>query len=207
MSDNLFKILDRELSIKSNNLDSKIKYINTDNIFQDYYSSGNKMSQNYNLDAQNDLTYGIDTRRTNTKNNKSSIINKPLDKNNSEIMNIINTDINLKLNKPSIKTAAKIPKESIEYWDNTKRHNLDTAIYTNNPSKIGGRGFGDIDKYDLFMNGIGVSTRQDNPDIKPQNVDNDRIYLPNHNYNNDKFHVTADLQCGADTRYINKKLI
>ena len=104
-------------------------------------------------------------------------------------------------------TSAKIPKASAEYWDNTKRRNLDTSIYTNNPKKIQGKGFGDINAYDIFSNGVGVDTRQTNPEIKPQNIENDRIYLTNHNYNYDKHHVPEILPCGSDTRHLNKKVI
>ena len=206
----MFNSLDRELSIRQD--DTKIKYVLTDKQnFGDTYSRGNRMYQNYDTDTENDLIYGTDTRKHTTKNKTNTQKN---------IINLIKNDANLKLGQEKVnlksdkvnlnafpKTAAKVPKESEEYWDNTRRKNLDTAIYTNNPSKIGGRGFGDIDNYGLFMNGIGMSTRQDNPDIKPQNVDNDRIYLTNHNYNNDKFRVTENLQCGADTRYLNKKMM
>jgi len=31
-----------------------------------------------------------------------------------------------------------------------QKRNLDTSVYTNDPNKVHGRGFGDIDKYDLF---------------------------------------------------------
>ena len=30
--------------------------------------------------------------------------------------------------------------------------------------------------------------------------------LTNHNFNNDRYHVTRNLPCGADTRYLNKKM-
>lgn len=200
----MFNTLDRELSIRSVDNDKKIKYVSVDKQnFGETYSRGNKMYQNYNTEIENDLIYGLDTKKHTTKNNK----------NGQNIINLVNNDGKLKLGQEKVnlnafpKTAAKVPKESEEYWDNTRRKNLDTAIYTNNPSKIGGRGFGDIGNYDLFLNGIGTSTRQENPDIKPQNVDNDRIYLSNHNYNNEKFRVTENLQCGADTRYLNKKMM
>jgi hypothetical protein len=242
MSEKSFNSLDRELSIKSLNTDTnKIKYIDSNQLnFKDFYSNGNRMYQNYDLDTQNDLTYGYNSRRNSSKQNtgmmpihcKNGICPNPIkpissrkssgsisrnNKNDLDIIDIINTDANLKLgNEYSqikfnnyINSAAKVPssKESEIYWDNTRRRNLDTAVYTDNPSKIGGRGFGDIPKYDLLLNGIGLSTRQDNPDIKPQNVDNDRIFMTNHNYNNPKFHVSEDLECGADTRYLNKKMI
>ena len=132
---------------------------------------------------------------------------------NNETMTNINTMTTIKSQKMSIDSneildnAAKIPKASSEYWDNTKRRNLDTSIYTKNPSMIGGRGFGNIEKYDLYLNNIGLSTRQDNPDETPKNIDNDRIFLTNHNYNYDKFHVTETLPCGQDTRYLNKKMV
>lgn len=145
--------------------------------------------------------------------------------NNKFITNLVNTEDKLKINQNMLQssivgyeksmssstemsnTAAKIPKASEEYWDNTKRRNLDTSIYTNNPMKIQGRGFGNVNEYDLFLNGVGTSTRQENPDIKPQNVDNDRLYLTNQNYHYDKFHVTENLPCGADTRYLNKNML
>jgi len=234
MSDNLFKTLDRELSIRSIDNDNKsiedtnkIKFINLDKQnFKEFYSTGNKMYQNYNLDTENDLTYGINSRRQSVpkdiikqktipkqSNTKQSNIKQDLN-----IMDIIDASSNIKLgneytkinlntfSKNAAKTP-KTPKESETYWDNTRRRNLDTSVYTDNPSKIAGRGFGDIPKYDLFLNGIGLSTRQDNPDIKPQNIDDDRIFLTSQNYNYAKFHVTDDLQCGADTRYLNKKMI
>ena len=98
-------------------------------------------------------------------------------------------------------------KESSEYWDNTKRRNLDTSIYTNNPTKIQGKGFGNIDRYDNLLNGIGLATRGENPDKNPRSVEDDRIFLTNHNYNYDKYHTTDMLPCGTDTRYLNKKMI
>ena len=205
MSDNLFTTLNRELSISN----TKLKYIDTDSQnFVDFYSAGNKKYNNYNADINNYLTYGINTRISKPQEDTPKINKQDLN-----IMDIIDAESNIKLgneytqiNLNSMsKNAAKIPKESEEYWDNTKRRNLNTAVYTENPSKIGGRGFGDIQNYDLFLNGIGLSTRQENPDIKPQNVENDRIFLTNHNYNYDKFRVTENLQCGNDTRYLNKK--
>jgi len=222
MSDNLFQTLDRELSIRSKNNDEKIKFINLDkHNFKDFYSSGNKLYKNYDLDTDNDLTYGIDTRRNSIPKDinkqtkqKTKYSNPQQDLN---IIDIVGASSDLKLGNEHTqinlntlsKSASKAPtpKESEEYWDNTRRRNLDTSTYTDNPSKIAGRGFGDIPKYDLFLNGIGLSTRQDNPDIKPQNVENDRIFLTNQNYNYDKFRVTNDLQCGADTRYLNKKMV
>ena len=235
MSDNLFASLDKTFAPIQFENENKIKYIDTPiSNFKDFYQSGNRLYQNYDTDTQNDLTYGQDTRRQSTNNqqstnNRQSIprpvisAKKTSNKKSSntstdEISNILDTDIELKLgrlminptlgsqNQNQIKTsAARLPKESDEYWDNTKRHNLNTSIYTNNPSKIGGRGFGDVQKYDQFKNHIGVSTRQENPDIKPQNIDNDRIYQPNHNYASVEFHVPKNLGCGADTRYLNKK--
>ena len=283
MSENLFNTLDRELSIKSLKDDvNKIKYIDTNQLdFNNFYSSGNRMYQNFDLDTQNDLTYGYNSRRNSSKHNTGmmpieqptskqslyckngickipknikstpirsssndsvssdesnrsesnrsvsnrsvsnrSISNNQKTKNKQDLnqIEIIKTDSDLKLgNEHSqikfnnyMKSAAKIPssvKESEIYWDNTRRRNLDTSIYTDNPTKVGGRGFGDIPKYDLLLNGIGISTRQDNPNIKPQNVDNDRIFTTNHNYNNPKFHVSEQLDCGVDTRYLNKKMI
>jgi len=57
------------------------------------------------------------------------------------------------------------------------------------------------------MNGVGMATRQDNPDSKPQNFEDDRIFMTNHNYHYDKHHVTEYLPCGSDTRYLNKKML
>ena len=228
MSDNLFKTLDRELSIRSTPNDTnRVKYINSKEVdFKDFYSSGNKMSTNYDLDSENDLIYGFDTRRNSSRQNKGQMQNERLNickdgscklptkstktsKQDIDIIDLINNEANLKLGNFS-KAASKAPtslKDSEIYWDNTRRRNLDTAIYTDNPTKVGGRGFGNIPKYDLLLNGIGLSTRQENPDIKPQNIDNDRIYLPHHNYNYSKFHVSNNLECGADTRFLNKKMI
>lgn len=98
-------------------------------------------------------------------------------------------------------------KESSEYWDNTKRRNLDTSVYTNNPTKIQGRGFGNVSHYDNLLNGIGLATRGENPERNPRSVEDDRIFLTNHNYNYDKYHTTDMLPCGSDTRYLNKKMI
>ena len=98
-------------------------------------------------------------------------------------------------------------KESSEYWDNTKRRNLDTSVYTNNPTKIQGRGFGNVSHYDNLLNGIGLATRGENPERNPRSVEDDRIFLTNHNYNYDKYHTTEMLPCGSDTRYLNKKMI
>jgi len=228
MSDNLFNTLDRELSIRSTNNNNnpiedtnKVKFINMDkHNFKEFYSTGNRMYQNYNLDAENDLTYGINTRRNSIPKDITRSKQSKNNKQDLNIMDIIDASSNIKLGNEYTKinlnnlskSAAKIPtsnttKESEEYWDNTRRRNLDTSIYTENPSKIAGRGFGDIPKYNLFLNGIGLSTRQDNPDIKPQNIEDDRIFLTNHNYNYSKFRVTDDLQCGTDTRYLNKKMI
>ena len=104
-------------------------------------------------------------------------------------------------------TASKIPKASSEYWDNTKRRNLDTSAYTNNPMKAQGRGFGNVNSYDVFLNGVGTATRQDNPEMKPRNYEDDRIFMTNHNYQYEKYRVTESLPCGSDTRYLNKKMI
>jgi hypothetical protein len=99
-------------------------------------------------------------------------------------------------------------KESEEYWNNTKKKHLDTSKYINNPNKIQGNGFGNIAEYNLLFNGIGLSTRQTNTNDKPNNIDNDRIFLTNHNYNNDKYHVISNIpRGGADTRILNKKII
>ena len=210
--------------------DRKIKYIETDKQnFKDFYSFGNKLGQNYNTDQENDLRFSESTRRKSLPKStqfvyKSKSRDTTLDTIDEissvqkDIINIINTDSKLRtgseinnimsINSNEIgNTAAKIPKASAEYWDNTKRRNLDTSIYTNNAHKIQGRGFGDINSYDVFLNGVGHATRQINPDQKPQNIEDDRIFLTNHNYNYDKHHVTEGLPCGSDTRYLNKKMI
>jgi hypothetical protein len=207
---------------------SRIKYVSTSkNDFKEFFSFGNKLGQNYNTEMDNDLRFSESTRRktlakelqnkykmSSTDETFDNLENKQIDQmSNIETMNNINTMTNIKSQKMSIDnneisdTAAKIPKSSAEYWDNTKRRNLDTAIYTNNPNMRGGRGFGNVEKYDLYLNNVGLATRQDNPDDKPRNVDEDRIFLTNHNYNYDKFHVTETLPCGQDTRYLNKKMI
>ena len=198
-----FNTLDRELSIRNNNnQNKKIKYIETDrNNFKDFYSFGNKLGQNYNTDGDSELRFSDSTRRksfnkTTIEKIKSNSRDSTLDTE-SELMSINSNEI----------TAAKIPKASSDYWDNTKRRNLDTSIYTNNPNKIQGRGFGEINNYDLFLNGVGVSTRQEQPDKNPRNIEDDRIFLTDHNNNYDAHRVTEILPCGSDTRYLNKKMI
>jgi hypothetical protein len=217
-------------------VERKIKYIETtDRNFMDIYSKGTYPVQNYNTDQENDLRFSVSTRRKtlpkqtlNTYKNISRDTSldtigkksKNQSANDKFITNLISTDSKLRPNTATSNDnimainsnlitdiAAKVSKASAEYWDNTKRRNLDTATYTNNPHKIQGRGFGDIDSYDLFMNGVGTSTRQDNPDKKPQNTEDDRIFMTNHNYHYDKFHVTESLPCGSDTRYLNKKML
>jgi len=176
-----------------------------------------KRGQNYNSDQDNDLHFSENTRR---KSVPKKIMNtlKMSEKDNmiNEIMNTITNETNIRnenskimsINSNTIEDiASKVLKASPEYWDNTKRHNLDTAIYTNNPTKIQGRGFGDVESYDIFLNGVGLATRQENPDSKPQNIDEDRIFITNHNYNYDRHDVTEQLPCGSDTRYLNKKII
>ncbi len=213
----------------------KIKYITTDrNNFNDFYSFANRSGQNYNTNQESELLFGDSARRKSVKStrnvsevnlrnvdNRSKSMSVPMNKTDRFITNLVKTENDLKINQergyPSMSinsneidyryTAAKIPKESEEYWDNTKRRNLDTSIYTNNPMKIQGRGFGNIDRYDLFLNGVGLATRQDNPDNKPQNIEDDRIFLTNHNFHYDKYHVPDSLPCGADTRYLNKNMI
>jgi len=94
-----------------------------------------------------------------------------------------------------------------ECIDNTKRKNLDTSVYTDTPLKIQGRGFGNIDNYHLLLNGIGISTRQENPDSNPRNVEDKRILLINQTNYVGEQRITNNLPCGADTRYLNKKMI
>ena len=208
-------IKQKESTKESSN--NKMKYITTDSSnFKDFYSFGNKMGQNYNTDQESDLRFSESTRRKLLdKNTISSYKNKSRDNTLDEITSVVDTDSNLRpgndimsINSNIIgNSAAKIPKALAEYWDNTKRRNLDTSTYTNNPHKIQGRGFGDINSYDVFFNGVGVTTRQDDPNTNPRNYEDDRIFLTNHNYHYDKFHVTENLQCGADTRYLNKKMV
>ena len=190
--------LNRDLSVKMDDMNKiytiknatidqsqKIKFYTVDNMnFNEIYSYNKKLGQNYNTDIDSDLLYGIDTRRK-TARDTLTMPNR--------------NDIN--------DNAAKILKTSSEYWDNTKRKNLDTSVYTDCANKIQGRGFGQIDSYGLLLNGIGVMTRQENPDLKPQNKDDDRLYLTNHNYNYDKQHVPGTLECGMDTRYLNKRMV
>jgi len=180
----------------------------------------NRTGESINSKTSNNLNYTGRTKN-NTLNLVSNINNLNRDTNNAnDIINIVSNDSKLRPNtvlangkiqsinqNEIIDIAAKVSKVSPDYWDNTKRRNLDTSVYTNNPSKIQGRGFGDVNSYGLYLNGVGVSTRQDNPDEKPQNVEDDRIYLTNHNYHYDKHHVTEVLPCGHDTRYLNKKMI
>jgi hypothetical protein len=218
-----------ESELNRESIEKKIKYIDIPNKnFVDYYSKGNNGGYNYNTEQDNNLRFSESTRRNTLpkttlniyKNSSRDTSLDNLSANNKLITNLVDIDSNLRLktlnsddNIMSINSnliidiAAKVSKESSEYWDNTKRRNLDTAIYTNNPQKIQGRGFGDIDSYDLFKNGVGTSTRQDSPDSKPQNKDDDRIFLTNHNYNYDKHHITENLSCGTDTRYLNKKML
>lgn len=209
----------KQSSSNQSKQDNKMKYITTDSSnFKDFYSFGNKMGQNYNTDQESDLRFSESTRRklldkntiTNYKNKSRDNTLDKID----EISRVVNADSNLRpgnimsINSNLIgNSAAKIPKASAEYWDNTKRRNLDTSTYTNNPHKIQGRGFGDINSYDVFFNGVGLTTRQDDPNTNPRNYEDDRIFLTNHNYHYDKYHVTENLQCGADTRYLNKKMV
>ena len=176
-----FNTLDRELSIK----DSKMKYITLDNNnFDDFLSFGKKL-KNGEINQDNKVHYAETTRSLENQNFSKERVVMPTQ------------DLFIK----------KSLKESEEYWDNTKRKSLDTSSYINNPNKVQGNGFGNIAEYDLLFNGIGLSTRQNKPNEKPNNIDNDRLFLTNHNYNNDKYHVTSNLACGSDTRILNKKMI
>lgn len=169
----------------STNQTQKLKFINKDsntdgdiNSFDNFYSFNNRFGQNYNSDQENNLVFSIDGR-----------LNPMLVTNDAP------------------NNASRSLKASPDYWDNTKRKNLDTSVYTDPPDKTTGKGFGVVEKYNIFFNHIGLSTRQDFPDKKPQNIDDDRIYLTNHNYHYDKFHVTERLPCGIDTRVLNKKMV
>lgn len=95
-------------------------------------------------------------------------------------------------------------KDSELYWNNTKKKNLNTSSYINNPNKIQGKGFGNIN---IYKDNIGISTRQTKPSEKPNNIENDRLYFTNHNYNNTKYHVLDRLGCGIDTRILNKNIL
>ena len=166
---------EQKLESKSVNDDKKIKYISVDKKnFVNFYSKGNKAGYNYNTDQENDLRFSESTRRKTINKNTSSGPNIPPpsarapptggennknfdDLDDNFITNLVMTDSNLRLNNTIsddntllINSNMKGTKESTEYWDNTKRRNLDTAIYTNNPHKIQGRGFGDIKTYDLW---------------------------------------------------------
>lgn len=213
-SDKFIKPADRAKTSKPNkkaNNNDRIKFITTDRKnFKDFFLFGNKLGQNYNTEEENNLKFSESTRR------KS--IPKTVMKNFKEISKdpavesigdkLLSKSMTMAINSNLVcDIAAKAPKASPDYWDNTKRRNLDTSVYTKNPIKIQGRGFGDINTYDMFLNGIGLSTRQDNPDDKPQNLDDDRIFLTNHNYHYNKHHVTEILPCGTDTRYLNKRII
>jgi len=216
----------RDIKNLNNKQEVKIKYVETK--FNDFVPYGNKLGQNYNMDPDNELRFSESTRRKSYDKSTQSLIKQKsrdpsfdyinLDRSTDEIdrLKLLSADSELRIpsNIMSINSneisnnAAKVqPKELEEYWDNTKRRNLDTSVYTNNSNKSGGRGFGDISSYGLMLNNIGTPTRQDNPDTKPRNIDNDRIFITNHNNNNSRYHVTENLQCGADTRYLNKKMI
>ena len=215
-------------------MEKKLKYYDVSNRnFVNFYSKGNKLGQNYDTEQENDLRFSESTRRktlpkttmsvyktTSRDPTLDNINNNYLSSNDKFISDLVTTDSNLRSNTSmsnekimSINSnlisdnAARVLKASPEYWDNTRRRNLDTATYTSIPIKVQGRGFGDVDSYDLFLNGVGTATRQENPDKKPQNIEDDRIFMTNHNYNYDKHHVTTNLPCGADTRYLNKKML
>ena len=89
--------------------------------------------------------------------------------------------------------------------DNTKRKNLDISNYINNPIKVS-KGFGNIDNYPLLLNGIGLSTRQDNQDKNPRNVEFNRIDNINKEFYNGN-RMPNSIPCGIDTRIFNKKMI
>jgi hypothetical protein len=212
----------------------KTKYVDTSrenvgrNNFRDFYAFGNRAGYNYNTDQESDLRYSESTRR---KTLPSAILNNlkkvsrdvTLDtvdergeSSEASVMKLVKNQDILRRNDKYIMdigtnmvtdTAAKIPKASADYWDNTKRRNLDTSTYTDTPMKYGGRGFGDVGAYGLLYNGIGLMTRQDNPDANPRSWDDDRIYMTNHNYHYPKQHVTDILPCGVDTRYLNQKMV
>ena len=214
--------------------DRKIKYVSTDrNNFSDFYSFGRKMGQNYNTEQENDLRFSVGTRRKtlpkdtmntykhssrdSTLDNGANTSDPFVDRNITDLVNV-ESKLLMSINSNEISdqpprswgckdTASKIPKASAEYWDNTKRRNLDTSTYTNNPMKAQGRGFGNVNTYDVFLNGVGTATRQDNPEMKPRNYEDDRIFMTNHNYQYEKYRVTESLPCGSDTRYLNKKMI
>ena len=181
--------LERELSHKNfnnelkNDQNCKIYNNDIDTEFKFNKSSRNIIENNNNLNKINIKVKEDDIYKT--INNSSDQVN------NIQVYdNIQNNTINYVINN----------------MDNTKRKNLDTSTYTNNPTKIQGRGFGDINNYGMLLNGIGESTRQNNIETNPRNVEDNRIYVMQHNnYNGQR--VTENLACGSDTRYLNKKMI
>ena len=211
----------------------KSKYVDVSNVsrnnFKDFLAFGNRAGYNYNTEQENDLRFSESTRRkilpdkvlkNIKKTSPAPIIDEDDIRGSTDDMTVMKLLRNQEILRQTkdkkmmdigsnliTDTAAKIPKASSEYWDNTKRRNLDTSVYTDTPMKYGGRGFGDINTYDMLFNGIGFMTRQDNPDTNPRNWDDDRIYVTNHNYHYSKQHVTDILPCGVDTRYLNQKMV
>jgi hypothetical protein len=218
------------------NINKKIKYVTTNkNNFRDFYLFGNRLGKNNNTDIDNELRYSESTRRKTLspsriskykQSKRDDILDSHLlvdetdeidieefESIQMERMNIYDTGDNmLSINSNEVPmsettiTAAKVGKASEEYWDNTKRRNLNTSTYTKNPNKTRGRGFGKISSYDIFANGVGVTTRNDDPDTKPRNMEDDRIFMMTNNYNYNKHNSTKILPCGADTRHLNKKI-
>jgi hypothetical protein len=154
---------------------------------------------NNNKEIENNLIFSSNTRLINnniserdrndqTLLNPSEQINMPINDNN---INYIKNEIS--------------DKDFEKLWDNTKRRNLKTDIYTPNAMKVG-RGVGVVNNYDKFKNYIGEPTRQSNVENNPRNIDYDRLYPPMHNYNYTKNHVYPENPGGRDTRYLNKKM-
>lgn len=177
---------------------------NLNTLFRELPIVNNNNCHNYdtNIDIDTVLKYGKSDRNMTIR---STNIDDKNFNNNILKYNLLNNESNNDSNNES-NNKIKYDVDTSKYLDNTKRKNLDTSIYTYNPSKIQGRGFGNINEYGLLLNGIGISTRQENQEKNPRNVEDDRIFFINHNNYNPK-RITDDIPCGADTRYLNKKMI
>jgi hypothetical protein len=206
-----FNTLDRDLSIRVNHPDDDFNISNNQFPVFNQLNKPNKPKKEYKTEKEYKSKKEKTEKEIEPTKKIKYITTEPNKFNNFYSFGVkygqnYNTDQESEL-LYSEATRSKLPKESSEYWDNTKRRNLDTSVYTNNPTKIQGRGFGNIDRYDNLLNGIGLATRGENPDKNPRSVEDDRIFLTNHNYNYDKYHTTDMLPCGTDTRYLNKKMI
>jgi hypothetical protein len=206
-----FNTLDRDLSIRVNHPDDDFNISNNQFPVFNQLNKPNKPKKEYKTEKEYKSKKEKTEKEIEPTKKIKYITTEPNKFNNFYSFGVkygqnYNTDQESEL-LYSEATRSKLPKESSEYWDNTKRRNLDTSVYTNNPTKIQGRGFGNIGRYDNLLNGIGLATRGENPEKNPRSVEDDRIFLTNHNYNYDKYHTTDMLPCGTDTRYLNKKMI